>query len=121
MTEDSSKPIAAMPHPTHQVDGRLMMSSSRQTPGRLANSLGSNKPFPEIIPRLLGGCLRSLYVSETPSNSRLLFRDKFLKPRIVADWVPDRIEPQERRSERKATRYLQQPFENGNRVIGVPQ
>jgi hypothetical protein len=53
-------------------------------------------------------------------NSRRLPRGQFLKARIVADLIPHRVEPQKRRSERKATRYLQQPFENGNRVIGIP-
>src|SRR5713101_3976484 len=95
MTEDSSKPIAAMPHSTHQVDGRLIMSSSRQTLHRLPNSLGINKPFPEIIPARSGGCLRSLMSARPPSNSRLLFRDEFLKARIVADRIPDRIDSQQ--------------------------
>ncbi|PYK32493.1 MAG: hypothetical protein DME54_15850 [Verrucomicrobia bacterium] len=56
-------------------------------------------------------------------GSRFLFRGQFLKARIVADLVPDRIESQHRRSkkQRTATRYLQQPFENGNRVIDIPQ
>jgi hypothetical protein len=53
--------------------------------------------------------------------SRFLFRRQLLKARIVADRIPHRIEPQQRRSNRKAIRYLQQPLENGNRVIGIPQ
>ena len=54
-------------------------------------------------------------------DSRFLFRGQFLKARIVADLVPDRIEPQQRRSNCTAIGYLQQPLENGNRVIGIPQ
>src|SRR5437870_1192339 len=121
MTEDSSKPIAAMPHSTHQLDGRLIMSSSRQTLGGLANLLGSNKAFPEIIPRRSGGCLRSLYVSETPSNSRLLFRDEFLKARIIANGVPDRINSQQRRSDFSRRLHLNESLKNGNGMIGIAQ
>src|SRR5437588_10736984 len=55
------------------------------------------------------------------SDSWLLFCGQFLKTRIVSDLIPYRIESQERRSNRTAIRYLQQPLENGNRVIGIPQ
>jgi hypothetical protein len=54
-------------------------------------------------------------------SSRFLFRGQFLKVRIVADLIPDWIESQQRRSNRTAIRYLQQPLENGNGVIGIPQ
>src|SRR5690349_4990339 len=53
------------------------------------------------------------------ADSRLLFCGQFLKARIVADLIPPRIESQQRRSNRNYDiRYLQQPLENGNRVIG---
>src|SRR6266550_8121313 len=54
-------------------------------------------------------------------SSWFLFRGQFLKARIVPELIPDRIEPQQRRSNRIAVRYLQQPLENGNRVVGIPQ
>ena len=62
-------------------------------------------------------------VSRIHRGSVRFFLAEFLKARIVADLVPDRIESQHRRSkkQRTATRYLQQPFENGNRVIDIPQ
>src|SRR5207253_2946459 len=55
------------------------------------------------------------------SDSWLLFCRQFLKTRIVPDLIPDRIESQQRRSNRKGIRYPQQPLEDGNRVIGIPQ
>src|SRR5436190_21512243 len=58
---------------------------------------------------------------ELPWFSWFLFCGQFLKARIGADLIPHRIESQKRRSNRKATRHLQQPFENGNRTIGIPQ
>src|SRR5439155_11864627 len=58
---------------------------------------------------------------ESFPSSRFLFCGQFLKARIVADLIPDRIESQHRRSNRKVIRYLQQPPENGNRVIGIPK
>src|SRR6266568_5275995 len=63
---------------------------------------------------------------ESFPSSRFLFCRQFLEARIVADLIPARIEPQKRRSNLrqnrrgKAIRYLQQPLENGNRVIGIP-
>src|SRR6266576_102558 len=58
---------------------------------------------------------------ELPWFSWFLFRGQFLKARIVADLIPHRIESQQRRSNRTGIRYLQQPLENRNRVIGIPQ
>src|SRR5260370_36547693 len=55
------------------------------------------------------------------SDSWLLFCGQFLKTRIVPDLIPDRIESQQRRSNRKGIRYPQQPLENGNGMISIPQ
>src|SRR5437899_11456391 len=55
------------------------------------------------------------------SDSWLLFCSQFLKTRIVPDLIPDRIESQQRRSNRKAIWYPQQPLEDGNGVIGIAQ
>src|SRR6266496_451794 len=55
------------------------------------------------------------------SDSWLLFCGQFLKTTIVPDLIPDRIESQQRRSNRKGILYLQQPLENGNGVVGIPQ
>src|SRR5881398_2763671 len=55
------------------------------------------------------------------SDSWLLFCGQLLKTRIVPDLIPDRIESQQRRSNRKGIRYPQQSLEDGNRVIGIPQ
>src|SRR6059058_3650123 len=61
-------------------------------------------------------------VSRIHRGSVRFFLAQFLKARIVADLIPDRIESQQRPSNGgKAIRYLQQPLENGNRVIGIPQ
>src|SRR6266436_1912663 len=51
------------------------------------------------------------------SDSWLLFCGQFLKTRIVPDLIPDRIESQQRRSNRKAIWYPQQPLEDGNGMI----
>src|SRR6266496_3579074 len=53
-------------------------------------------------------------------SSRLLFLAEFLEARIIPERIEHRIEPEQRGSNRTAIRYLQQPLENGNRVIGIP-
>src|SRR5206468_12555725 len=60
-------------------------------------------------------------VSRIPRGSVRFFLAEFLKPRFVADLIPDRIESQQSRSNRTPVWYLEQPLENGNRVIGIPQ
>src|SRR6266853_1364639 len=51
---------------------------------------------------------------KSSSDSWLLFCGQFLKTRIFPDLIPDRIESQQRWSNRKDIRYPQQPLENGN-------
>src|SRR5206468_13012242 len=52
-----------------------------------------------------------------------LFLAEFLKARIVAHLIPHLIESQRRRSKKHRTPvwYLEQPLENGNRVVGIAQ
>src|SRR5262245_44968402 len=50
-----------------------------------------------------------------------LFLAEFLESRIVANFVPHRIESQQSRSSCKAIWHLQQPLEDRNRVFGIPQ
>ncbi len=57
----------------------------------------------------------------TAWHSLRLLLAQLLKARIIADLIPDRIKPQQRRSNRMGIRYLQQPLENGNRVVGISQ
>jgi hypothetical protein len=67
----------------------------------------------------------TLIASTIRQRLRLFLSGQFLKTRIAADLVPHRIESQQRRSNRTQSHILtgdlQQPVENGNRVIGVPQ
>jgi hypothetical protein len=50
-----------------------------------------------------------------------LFLAHLLESRVLADRIPDRVDLQQCRSNRSARGYLQQPRENGNRVIGITQ
>src|SRR5438477_4751810 len=60
-------------------------------------------------------------VSRILRDSVRFFLAEFLKARIVADLIPDRVESQQRRSNGTPIRYLQQPLEDGYRVMGIPQ
>ena len=55
------------------------------------------------------------------SSSRFLSCDQFLKARIAADRIPYRFDLQHCRRNRTSILYLQQPLENGNRVVGSAQ
>src|SRR5262245_39656610 len=44
--EDSSKPIVAMPHPPHQMNGRLIQPPLVRPSALYQISSGNNKPFP---------------------------------------------------------------------------